>query len=365
VRILVSAIQRVAKPSQSHGVFVEIDWDTKQIIRFLEAPPLYSELGRRNRGGRRGFRGITRFAGLVWAATSDALFGLDPDDLQVERMISHPWMSDIHEIEAASGGNGIWVASTGADGVLLVNLDQEVLDAAWFCGQPSADLRVRESRNDRKYHYHINTVFEKEGAVYCYALKTGEVFRVSPKPVERAIVLEKGCHNVLLTSKGWFRNQSCESRVLLGDRVLDLPRLGSSNEFTRPGWLRGMTGLPNGNVVVGTSPASLYEINLDSMEIADQMFLATDVRWTVHGVFADQGARIAVPNAHELQSTQHRLRRMMGSSSYFADFIRRSNNFITREFVGRLRQVERAKDFMRDRLGPDFARRLNRIFKIR
>ena len=60
MRVLATTIHRVADAGQTHGFLVEIDWDRKEVLRLIEAPPLYSRLGGHNRGGRRGLRGLTR-----------------------------------------------------------------------------------------------------------------------------------------------------------------------------------------------------------------------------------------------------------------------------------------------------------------
>jgi hypothetical protein len=310
MRVLTTTAHRVADATQDHGFLVEIDWAAKEVLRFIEAPPLYSRLGQRNRGGRRGLRGITRYAGLVWFASCDALFGLLPDTLELDRIITHPWMAHIHEIEA--GQDGIWVTSTGGNGIFLVGLDQQARRASWLCGEPDVDLRIHlEKARDA---YHLNTVFENNGEVFAYALTTGQVFRMLPGPAAEVAALEKKCHNVVPTEFGWFRNDSVNSRVLLGDRTLDLPRLGLASEYTKPGWLRGMARFPNGNFLVGSSPASLYEIDPHKLEIVDQMALSDDVRWTIHGIFIDAEQPIARPLAEELADAQRRFRQVTGYS---------------------------------------------------
>lgn len=310
MRVLATTVHRLADAGKAHGFLVEIDWESKEVIRLIEAPPLYSHMDSRNRGGRRGLRGITSFAGRIWFAACDALYGLEPGTLRLDRVISHPWMSKIHEIEA--GREGIWVTSTGGNGVFLVGLDQQPILAAWLSGEPRDDLRIHlESSRD---HYHLNTVFARDGIVYAYARWTGQVFQMFPGPPVEALTLEKGCHNVVLTEFGWFRNDSTNSRVLIGDRSIDLPRRGLTGEFAQPGWLRGMARFPNGNFLVGSSPASLFEIDPHEMNIVDQLSLADDVRWTIHGLWIDHEAKILRPAESEIQVARRRLRKLTAYS---------------------------------------------------
>ncbi|MEM2567116.1 MAG: hypothetical protein QXH20_01415 [Candidatus Bathyarchaeia archaeon] len=284
MRVLVTTLHRVSKRMQTHGYLLEIDWENQRITRRIEAPPLWSHFGWRDRGGRRGLRGITFFKGLIWVASCDALFGLDPQSLEVERIISHPYMSHIHEIEATE--EGIWVTSICGNGIFLIDENQQVLKEAWLCGRPTEDLRVKLNHDMCKYHF--NTVFIDGEEVFAYGLHTGQVFRMWPPPIIEVARLEKDCHNVVKTPYGWFRNVSKESVVRVGDREVKLPRRGREGEFTQPGWLRGMAWLSETRVLVGSSPASLFEIDIEKMQIVNEMQLEKDVCWTVFGIYVDK-----------------------------------------------------------------------------
>jgi hypothetical protein len=325
----------VAEAGKEHGFLVEIDWVSKEVTRLVEAPPLYSQLGTRNRGGRRGLRGITRFGERIWFAACDALYGLEPKTLQLDKIISHPWMSQMHEIVA--GQDGIWVTATGGNGVFLVGLNQQVLEAAWLTGEPADDLRVHfESERDK---FHLNTVFEKEGIVYAYSKRTGQVFQMFPGAPTEVLTLEKGCHNVVLTELGWFRNDSANTRVLVGERSMTLPRQGLGGEFTQPGWLRGMARFANGNFLVGSSPASLYEIDPKEMKVVSSMSLTDDVRWTIHGVWIEDEAEILRPEIEELKATRRRLNQLTAHSN-----LQRSMRVLTSGVVQQARrQMRRVK----------------------
>jgi hypothetical protein len=282
MRVLMTAMHRTANNQESHGYLLEIDWGKKRILKKIEAPPLWSHFNWRNRGGRRGLRGITFYNGLIWVASCEMVLGLDPDTLELERMVSHPYMAHIHEIKG--DGNGIWITSTGGDGVFLIDENQHVLHEVWLCGKPKEDLRVKL---DFQQKYHINSVFFYDHKVYMYAIKTGEIFRVWPHPLEVEAKLEGGCHNVNQTPYGWARNHSKTSCFKIGEKTLLLPRRGAEGEFTSPGWLRGMAWLSDHRVIIGSTPASLYEIDAQRMEIIAEMKIENDVSWTVAGLYVD------------------------------------------------------------------------------
>jgi len=303
MRVLISTVHRVANDRQTHGFLAEIDWPRKRVLRLIEAPPIFSQFSARNRGGRRGLRGITLFDGLIWVASCDALFGLSRSTLELDRIISHPWMSHVHEI--VSDDDGIWITSTGGNGIFKVNADQRSIESHWLNGEPREDLRVHLDRS--RDVFHINTVFRREGEVFAYSMVTGQVFRRESLGLTMFAQLEPGCHNVVLTRHGWFRNESASSTVRIGNRSMQLPRLGQPGEFTQPGWLRGMAQTPSGHFLVGSSPASIYEIDPDSMEIVDAMSLSEDVCWTVHGVFVDDPMVMQSPAEDELVRAHARL----------------------------------------------------------
>jgi hypothetical protein len=278
-----TAMHRTAKNTESHGYLAEIDWKNKRLLKKIEAPPLWSHFNWRNRGGRRGLRGITFYNGLIWVASCEMVFGLDPDTLELERMVSHPYMAHIHEIKG--NGNGIWITSTGGEGVFLINQQQQVLHEAWLCGKPAEDIRVKL---DFKQKYHINSVFFYDRKVYMYGAHTGEVFRVQPLPIKLETKLEAGCHNVNQTPYGWARNHSDASCFKIGKGKIQLPRIGGEGEFTSPGWLRGMAWLSEHRVIIGSTPAALYEIDVQRMEIVGEMRLENDIAWTVAGIYVHQ-----------------------------------------------------------------------------
>ncbi len=280
MRILVTTMHRTADNQQSHGYLMEIDWIRKQIVRKIEAPPLWTHFNKRNRGGRRGLRGITSYKGLIWVASVDMLFGLNPDNLELERMISHPYMAHIHDILGTN--DGIWVTTTGGDGAFLINENQQIVEEVWLCETPDHDMRVNLDSTEK---YHINSIFSHNDSIYIYGAKTGEVFKIFPHRIEKICQLERACHNVEKTSYGWLRSLSKLSLLRLEDDEVAIPRKGTDGEFTSPGWLRGRTWISDTNVLIGSTPATLYEIDVTQMKIVDQFKLESDVCWTVAGIF--------------------------------------------------------------------------------
>lgn len=283
-RVLVTTLHRIAEGEQSHGYLIEVDWNRRHATQKIEAPPLWSAFSGRARGGRRGLRGITYHNGLVWVASCDCLLGFTPEGLRLERMISHPYMSHVHEIE--DGGDGIWVTSTNGNGVFLINEAQEVLKECWLNGAPLKDMRVHMEKFYDEFH--VNTVFCDGDEVFAYAARTGKVYRMWPGPPAEVHQLEKHCHNVGRSRFGWIRNVSGSAVVKVGDREIHVPVRGGRGEFTKPGWLRGMAWLSDTRIIVGSSPATLFEIDVAAGQVVNEMRLEEDVSWTTHGIYIDE-----------------------------------------------------------------------------
>jgi len=280
MRILATVVLRTSKPEEAHGFLVAIDWPARRVVRTLAAPGLYGELGYRNRGGRRGFRGLARHQGRVWLAASDAIYLLDPASLGIVGMVSHRYMGSIHDLFA--DGDGVWVTCTGADGIFKINEQQEVVDERWVKGRPARDLRVHF--DDALDTLHINSIYRYRGEIYFYAAFTGEVFRVRPEGVEVTDTLERMCHNVFRDERGFFRSVSPLSELRYGETTVTLPREGPPGEFTHPGWLRGLERLPNGHVLVGSSPARIFEVDLEAARVVDQFVFKEDPNWTISSI---------------------------------------------------------------------------------
>lgn len=285
MRVLATVVLRTSKPQEAHGFLVAIDWSARRVTRAIAAPGLYGELGYRNRGGRRGFRGLARHRGKLWLASSDTIYLLDPESLALEGMISHRYMGSIHDLFA--DGDGVWVTSTSADGVFKIDEDQRILDERWVKGQPAQDLRVHF--DDALDTLHVNSIYRYRDELYFYAAFTGEVFRMTAGGVEVADTLETMCHNVFRDEGGYFRSVSPLSVLRYGDKTVALPREGESGEFTHPGWLRGLERLPNGHVLVGSSPARIFDVDLGAGRVVDQLVLKEDPNWTISAIAVLEG----------------------------------------------------------------------------
>jgi hypothetical protein len=234
---------------------------------------------------------LVRHGAHVWLASSDTIYLLDRRGLSLQGMISHRYMGSIHDL--FSDGDGVWVTCASADGIFKVDADQRLLDERWVKGEPRHDLRVHFDESLDTLH--VNSIFRHQGDLHFYGGFTGEVFRVTPRGVEVAATIEKMCHNVFRTDQGFFRAVSPLSEIRWGERSLALPRVGAEGEFTQPGWLRGLCRLAGGRVLVGSSPARIFEVDLEAGRIVDQLAFKEDPNWTVSGIVVLEEAPLAAP----------------------------------------------------------------------
>ena len=55
-------------------------------------------------------------------------------------------------------------------------------------------------------------------------------------------------------------------------------------KVARPGWLRGLAVVDDKTILVGTSPASIVQIDLETDEMAGYMQLSKDIGHSIHGL---------------------------------------------------------------------------------
>jgi hypothetical protein len=115
-----------------HGVLVEIDWDTKTVLRSLKIPmasfhddtafmtPVLS--------------GLCLIGRRVLVAAWNFIAEIDYDTFQVVNAVSWPPMADLHGM--TTDGNDVWVTSTAIDAVLCLDANNLHLKWRWGPDEP-------------------------------------------------------------------------------------------------------------------------------------------------------------------------------------------------------------------------------------
>lgn len=330
--IFVSTVIRSSRDADITGHFYKIDWSTKQILQKQPIPVGNQLIG--SGSGNRGGRGIKVFKNQLFATIFEKILILD-FDLNLQDEISHPLVIGHHEI--AIDDTGIWCCSTPLDAFIKLDYNGNMIDDC-FLGEQfpivrdhhkytwldrSVDYRKIAADDDDGWikfgeQFHPNTIVHQPGGeVHGFTNQHGYILRVRPT---LEIIAEfpalYGAHNVQFVGDNIFVNNSRKRAFQIYDReqtlLLDI-RIDISEhpaeQFSTPGWVRGLSFLSPTRVVIGTTPATLIEIDIERGKIIDQMILETDVTHTVHGICSSiEDSMLETNDSRDINKTQiHRI----------------------------------------------------------
>lgn len=308
--LYVSTVIRGSTNREMTGFFYKVDWRSKQVVAKVPVPPFVGALGAR--GGSRGGRGLALFEGRLFASTFDKILVYD-HDYRLERSITHPLVMGHHEIHADA--TGIWCCSTLIDAFIKLAYDGTMIDGCFVSEEPAmiAD-GYRSVPRDRQYNYlaeaendvdtsakyqeqfHLNTVTvgADSGEVHGFSNNTGHLLRIRPRfEILARMPHLRGSHNVQLASGELFVNHTyARAFQIYAPGEFETPRVHltldegvhPSEQFATSGWIRGMCWIDRDLIVVGTSPAGLISIDLNTMRVAERFDLERDVSHAVHGL---------------------------------------------------------------------------------
>jgi hypothetical protein len=311
--LYVSTIVRGSSDAEMSGFFYKVDWRSREVLEKIPVPRRAAGVFG-SRGGSRGGRGMAVFGDTVYAATFDKILLFDRQ-LMPRRAISHPLVVGHHELQVED--TGIWCCSTLIDAVIKLTHDGRLLDACFLCEEEAmASAGLKRVMRDRTVDYmgranadsesnlfeeqmHINTVVSHPdaGTVVVWGTNTGHLVRIRPRVEVLAHLPHlRFAHNVQPvgeelfvnhTRAGAFQIYSLDNRTAPRVHVDLDARDTPSEQFATSGWIRGMCWVAPDLLVVGTSPAGLISIDLNTMAVADRLQLEPDVHHAVHGLTAD------------------------------------------------------------------------------
>lgn len=282
-------------------------------------PPLYPLSDDNPRGGVRGGRGVGIRDGKIYIANYDSIFVYNKKLKLLER-ITHPLFAGLHEIEVVK--DGIWAASTWIDLLLKVDFKGNIL-FYWYYREDRDFLKkvgrdmvpVIDFQNDyRRYlkggvtllkRAHINCVrfYKRNKAVVTFGQCTysnnenKEKLRTNQASWGYVVILDTKqkfsyplykrklnfpMHNgEILPDKFLVLNNSHRMENLL----IDIKTKKIKKKIKVPGtWLRGLAVWSRRQIIVGSAPASIYEINLEKGRITNFMNLSRNPNEAIHGL---------------------------------------------------------------------------------
>ncbi|PKN16429.1 MAG: hypothetical protein CVU66_01050 [Deltaproteobacteria bacterium HGW-Deltaproteobacteria-23] len=212
--------------------------------------------------------------------------------------------------------DGIWVTSTVHDLVLKLSLEGEVLDTWWgsesellkgLFGFSSRTLNLEMDFGTENFaegydkyckdeRLHINTVCMHKNEVYVFSCWKNSLIRIRPLP-EKIVVRDDSLsapHNGIITDRGEVLINNTMKQTLnvydlnsgllireISTRIFDED---VSKQFAKAGWQRGLAHLEGSKYLVGTSPAAVFEVDIESGAIGAVLQIDKDVRHCIHGL---------------------------------------------------------------------------------
>ena len=316
-----TVVRRV--PPEEGGEIVKLHWPSKSIVAkrpMIATDPTVPNI--QKRGGARGGRGIAIVDNqFIVAATYHTLHLFDFELNEVGRITNNLFVG-LHEVCLIAGTRKLWVTSTSIDAALLVDLQTcEVVDSVWPRESPVLrellDLPLREfdksidhrllwhqfALKEDPGHTHLNAVHidASSGDVLVLLNRFGLIWNATRNEIVARSESLIGGHNLIQVGKmlGVCRTRGKGVQWLdstTGDIVkqLDLRSVPEINAIHRqasdndlhmqPLFVRGLTVPDNQHMLVGFSPATIAEIEIEFGTLIDLYQHSTRVNACVHGL---------------------------------------------------------------------------------
>lgn len=313
LRVFATTVIRESQNPDMTGFLLEIDWQTNQVLRRIPIPLDTQHPFWNARGGNRGGRGVVAYQGVLYVASSMSVLLFDRELHQIGEL-THPYLAGLHEMYIDA--SGIWLTSTVHDLIVKLDFDGKILDEWW--GSESELLQNRFGFSGRKMNLqldfpkenfsdayeqycaeerlHANTVWVHDEKVYVLACRKLALIKIRPEP-EQIILADqrlKSPHNGIVTPDGRIilndtQHQAIRSYDLASGRPLrtlmtSLYLRPHSHQFTTAGWQRGLAHVSGSIFLVGTSPATVFEVDIDRGLIGQVCAIDSDVRHCIHGL---------------------------------------------------------------------------------
>ncbi|MCI5045293.1 MAG: hypothetical protein MRY72_11405 [Aquisalinus sp.] len=297
--MLVSSVVRASQRGNVHGYLYALNTETKDKKIVLQYDD--SSIDFAGRGAERGLRGICEWDGKYIAASNNKLFIFN-QDFEVEKQFEHPYFAHIHEI--CIQGDSLYVTSTGFDLIMALEMPSFTFRKGWYFIKENDEMVMKIADSDAveleaKDQFHINNVYVSAdnkvyfggvGLEHLYCIDTDDTLSSSGK-------LRRGTHNLQPFGDGIIANSTQENCVRFWNhdgspkKVVRLPNLSiesdkdTDEKVARANFNRGLAITPDQQYIyVGSSPSSVFKVQVETGEIVDKYELSDDMRNSVHGI---------------------------------------------------------------------------------
>ncbi|MBI4774572.1 MAG: hypothetical protein HY788_10390 [Deltaproteobacteria bacterium] len=309
--IFCSTVIRGATDKDITGFFYHILWPEKRILSKIPVPAVTKGFGAR--GGSRGGRGLLWRDGFLFACACDKIIVYD-ERFRIAELFNHPHIIGHHDL--AADDEGLWCNSTLIDALFKLDWNGNIVDE-WYASEDREFLQLFEGDDKPAYEvprprrkdyvsdvdregldvydeqFHFNTLHVSNGAVYTFGSAKYALVQVRPQPtlVQRN-PRWKWAHNVTPLNDAVIVNNSvhkCFERYRPG---VDHPEIctkldetdGTATQFATSGWVRGLARADERHVFVGSSPSTIFLVDMITGAVVDRMLLADNIVDAVHAI---------------------------------------------------------------------------------
>ncbi len=309
-KVITTSVVRSVQKGESHGGIYLVDLGAKTVEQVVDWDRI--DIDWAGRGLDRGLRGIAFHRGLTFIAASDEILAFDHSFRVVERY-RNAYLRHCHEIDIEDGV--LWATSTGFDSLLALDLRKKQFTRG-YCLRHGLAGRWRrrllrsappnlqpfdpetEAGPEPGDTFHLNMVKARDGILYCGGTRLKTLIRIADDRLSGHAMIPLRTHNAQPYRGGVLMNYTEENVVRHAnkngrireewpvvtynrDRLLfsDLPE-----DYARQGFARGLCTTEEGDIIVGSSPATVSQYAHGDRNPKVSINLTMDVRNSIHGL---------------------------------------------------------------------------------
>lgn len=296
--LIATSVVRGSHQGESHGGVYLVNTETDTILQPIDWNTI--DIDWSGRGWDRGLRGIEFHDGKIYIAASDEIFVLNQ---QFEMLSSHrnPYLKHAHEMSIH--GQHLFVASTGYDSILGLNLEKGEFD--WGLNVATDGMAFAAKRFDPQGEHgplllnrlHLNMVHCDQGGMFISGIRTKALLRFNGKALGVMSTLPEGVHNARPFLDGVLFNDTRSDAVRFESpsarKAFRVPRYPDhklrhrdldDSRVARQGFARGLCVIDDDHLAAGSSPSSIALYDLRQPKASKVVNLTMDVRNAIHGL---------------------------------------------------------------------------------
>jgi hypothetical protein len=303
-KLFLSTIKRGSKQHQITGCLFELHPSTLEVIKKLDIPEPSIKKGFWNpRGGNRGARGLTFYNGVVYVATATVIRKYDLN-LNYLGEIKNKRLAGLHNIHADK--HGIAALSTLHDLVVKVDYSgktlwewhghrSKVLQKTFKFNARAIDFDVYNKGDKAMNRYladdrlHLSGSCIHNNRLFVLSGKRGCIIEVCSPNKEKLYLHDKTLnagHDIVWIKNLMYVNSTRNQSVRVYQGKKPVRTITSKifnpnkkiNQFSTAGWQRGLHKYDENTLLVGTSPLTVFLLDINTGKVRHRKTLDNDIK---------------------------------------------------------------------------------------